>query len=430
MKKIILCFLIYLNTSNLLFAQWECPSQLGGSLKQINSSDFSYGIELTGGAGYLTNSVLFNQMSLLGLNYTSLKHTFYFEGGIKTWYQGDYDLRVKSSNNTLGLRELFYNNQSRFGSLTLGLQSIRSEDVYLVNERVLGINYKKDFARFGLNIFGGAVSKQFARNGTFCNMAYLYDILPYTNQPLIGQSLGQTNLAGVTFSYHSSAEGDEFSDDGLGEADTSPATFNVETLGWAIYSEFGSWLKTPSLLTGIYSDMEIGNGYHLKPEILLAATGNTSVIYCAKLEKAVTWANSHRTAFDVSYYGQTSFNSKDGHDGSKSGEEGKENEGEKAEDAKSINSFSNIFAGTVLRFDTPDMPFLLLSAKHTIPSLKTHLKVQYVSQANMNPNHELDIEVGKKFFGKLLINATYGYIKSPALISNPNLFRIEMRFTF
>jgi hypothetical protein len=382
---------------------------LGGNLKQIQDSDFSWGVELTGGAGYLTNSVILNQMSLLGLNYTSHPHSFYFEGGIKTWYQGDYDLRVKSSNNTLGLRELFYNYQSSSGSLTLGLQSIRSEDVYLVNERVLGINYKKDFNRWALNVFGGTVSKQFVRNGTFCNMAYLYDILPYTNQPLIGQSLGQTNLAAATFSYHPSADEDEFSDNGF-----------VETVGWAIYSEFGSWFKTPSVLTGVYSNMEIGNGYLFKPEVLFAATGTTSLIYCAQFDKAIPWNNTHRTTLEAAYYGQTSFHSRDGHSGDKGG----------ADDTKASHSFSNIFAGTVLRFDTPDMPFCLLSAKHTIPSLKTHLKVQFVSQVNTHPNHELDIEAGKKFFGQLLVNASYGYIKSPSLIRNPHLFRIEMRFNF
>jgi hypothetical protein len=141
-----------------------------------------------------------------------------------------------------------------------------------------------------------------------------------------------------------------------------------------------------------------------------------------KIDKTFTWDNFHRTAFGVSYYGLNSFNSNGRHSGNKEGEEDKEKE--------SGNSFSNIFAGTVLRFDTPDMPFYLLSAKHTIPRLKAHLKVQYVSQAKASPNHELDIEAGKKFFGKLLINATYGYVKSPALISNPNLFRIEIRFNF
>lgn len=430
MRIKIISFLFFSPMSITLFAQWECPSQLGGNLKQIGESDFSWGVELTGGAGYLTNSLIFNQMSLLGLNYTNKRHTVYFEGGVKTWHQGDYDLKIKSSNNIFGLREAFYQNNSSVGNLTLGLQSIRSEDVYLVNERVLGLNYKKDFNRIGLNVFGGTVSKQFARNGTFCNMAYLYDILPYINQPLLGESLGQTNLAGMTLGFRPSAKENEFSDDGLG-GEKSRSFFYVETVGLALYSEFGSWIKTPTVMGGVYSNIEIGNGYLLKPELLYSSGGNSALIYCARFEKSVMWQNPHRTVFSASFYGQTAFNSDNGHSGSKDGEESGEHSGSEIKNEnKSSNSFSNILAGTVLRFDTPDMPFYMLSVKHTIPKLKAHLKIQYVGQTKTGPDSEFDIEIGKKFFNKLLINASYGYVNSPELLSNPNLFRLEMRLNF
>jgi hypothetical protein len=158
---------------------------------------------------------------------------------------------------------------------------------------------------------------------------------------------------------------------------------------------------------GVYSNIEIGNGYWLKPELLYASGDNSALIYCAKFEKSVMWPNSHRTVFSASYYGQTDFN-----------------------ENKSSNSFSNILAGTVLRFDTPDLPFYMLSVKHTIPKLKAHLKIQYVGQTKTDPNSEFDIEIGKKFSNKLLINASYGYVNSPELLSNPNLFRLEMRLRF
>lgn len=412
MRKKIICLLFFIPMSITLFAQWECPSQLGGNLKQIGESDYSWGVELTGGAGYLTNSLILNQMSLFGLNYTNKQHTVYLEGGFKTWYQGDYDLKIKSGTISAGLREAFYQNNSSLGNLTLGLQSIRSEDVYLVNERVLGLNYKKDFNRIGLNVFGGTVSKHFARNGTFCNMAYLYDILPYMNQPLLGESLGQTNLAGMTLGFRPSEKDNEFSDDGLG-GEKSRSFLNVETVGLALYSEFGSWIKTPTVMGGVYSSIEIGNGYWLKPELLYSSGANSALIYCAKFEKSVMWQNSHRTVFSASYYGQTTFNSDNGDS-----------------ENKSSNSFSNVLAGTVLRFDSPDMPFYILSVKHTIPKLKAHLKIQYVGQTKTGSNSEFDIETGKKFFNKLLINASYGYVNSPELLSNPNLFRLEMRFNF
>ena len=419
MKKSLLVFL-FCTIARTLFAQWECPSLLGGNLRQWKESDFSWGIELTGGAGYIANSLILNQISLTGLNYTSDRHTVYFEGGIKTWYQGDFDLQIKSSDNTFGLRELFYGNQSAFGNLTLGLQSVRSKDVYLVNERVLGVNYQKDFKRFDLNVFGGTVGKSFARNGTFCNMAYLYDILPYINQPLIGEALGQTNLAGLTLGFHPSPTEDEFSE--------KTSFLRTETVGLALYSEFGNWIKSPVMIAGFYSDFRIGDGYGFKPEVLFAASGRPALIYCAKFDKSFAWGK-HRTSVDAAVYAQTTFDTANGRDSDK-GNEGKEGEVEKTNEVKAVNSFGNILAGTVLRFDTPDMPFFTVSVKHTIPAAKVHLKLQFVSRVKASPDYETDVEIGMKFFGKLLVNATYGHIYSPALVKKPNLFRMEMRFNF
>ncbi|MBK8806008.1 MAG: hypothetical protein IPO21_04905 [Bacteroidales bacterium] len=360
--------ILLLCLSSALFAQWECPSKLGGNLKQFKSSNFSYGVELTLGIGYLENSLIANEMGLLGLNYTNNNHTFYFEGGMKIATQFDFDLMVSSGNGKFGLREFFYQNLSNYGTLTLGLQSIRSKDVYLVNERVLGLNYKKDFNKWGLNIYGGTVDNNFARNGTFCSMAYLYDILPYTNQPLIGKSLGQTNLVGMTLEYHPANSSSEFSDDGLGGDIETSKPVKLETIGFTMYSEFGSWIENPGLITGLYSNIEFGNDYSFKPEVLISASSDPSLIYCAKFNKAFTWSNTQRTAFEIAYYGQTYLNSGstdkyviyDSITGTRT-----------IEVSKSANTFSNILAGTVLRFDTPDLPFGVVSVKHTIPSLKS-----------------------------------------------------------
>lgn len=424
MKSRIIILLLCL--SNTLFAQWECPSQLGGNLKQYKSSNLSYGVELTGGLGYLESSLIVNEMVLLGLNYTNNHHTFYLEGGVKIATQVDYDSMVLSGNGKFGLREFFYQNQSNYGTVILGLQSIRSRDVYLVNERVLGLNYKKDFNKWGFNIYGGTVDNNFSRNGTFCNMAYLYDILPYTNQPLIGKTLGQTNLAGMTLEYHPSNSSSEFSDDGLGGNTEESKPVNLETIGFTMYSEFGSWIDNPGLITGLYSNIEFGNGYWFKPEVLFSVSNDHSLIYCAKFNKAFTWSNTQRTAFEVAYFGQTWFNSE-------STDKYVINditEIRTIEVSKSVNTFSNILAGTVLRFDTPDLPFYVASVKHTIPSLKTHLKLQFTSQLKSSPANELDVELGKKFFNKLLVNATYGFINSPQLVKQPNLFRVELRYNF
>lgn len=410
MRKGVICILIILGTGKMLFGQWECPSQLGGSLKPLGNSKLLWGTEITAAAGYLTNNSIYNTMGLLGIDYTSNQHTFYFEGGFKYWYRNDYDLDVDYHNEHFGMRELYYQNQSKLGTLTLGLQSMRSDDNYLLNERVLGLNYKKSFSRFDLNLFVGTVSKDFSRNGTFCSVSYLYDILPYQNRTLIGNSLWQTNMAGFTIGYHpSAASGNSvISDDGLGLTDesTSHSFFHIETIGLAFYSEFGDWVPETNVLSGLYSNAEIGNDFWLKPELLYQeSSDNKAIIYCAKAEKAFTWVNTHRTSLEAAYFGFVAIN----------------------KNAQMVNLFSNIFAGSVLRLDSPDLPFYQIAVKYAIPNAKAHLKLQYASEAEYDPAHELDIELGKKFFGKLLINGTYGYIKSPLLTDDPNLFRVEIR---
>ncbi len=408
MKYLCLCILVFLSIS--LYGQWECPSQLGGSLKPLGDSKLMWGTEITSAAGYLTNNSIYNTMGLLGVDYTSGNHTFYGEGGFKYWNRSDYNLNINYHNSRFGLRELYYQNHSSLGDISLGLQSMRSDDNYILNERVVGVNYKKSTDRFNINIFGGSVTRDFARNGTFCNVAYLYDLLPYTNRTLLGTSLGQTNLAGFTLGYKPSTS-TLGNDDGLGttDANTSHPFVHIESIGMAFYSEFGSWITTPHILSGLYSNIEIGNDYWIKPEVLYQeAKNNRAIIYSSKLQKTFTWANSHRTAVEVSYYGLAAID----------------------KDATAANLFSNIFSGSVLRLDSPDLPFYQIATKHSIPSIKTHVKLQYTGQAKSNPMSELDVELGRKLFGKLLINGTYGYIKSPMLSKDPNLFRVELRFDF
>jgi hypothetical protein len=398
---------IFICLSGTVCAQWECPSQLAGSLKPVGNSNLLWATELTGAAGYLTNNSIYNTMGLLGLNYTSGKHTIYAEGGFKYWYRTDNDINISYHNAHFGLRELYYQNQSKLGNVSLGLQSMHLDDNYLLNERVLGINYRKSTDAFDFNLVGGTVTRDFSRNGTFCNVAYLYDILPYTNRTLVGTSLGQTNMAGFTLGYKPSSVS-SLSDDGLGlsSENTSSAFMHVESVGLAVYSEFGNWVNKPRLLSGVYANIEVGNDYWFKPEVLYQQdSGNRAIIYIAKAQKAFTLSNSHRAAFEVSYYGLAGID----------------------KDATAANLFSNVFAGNVLRFDSPDLPFVQFAGKYAIPSVKAHVKLNYTLQTSSNPSSECDVELGRKFFGKLLINGTYGYVKSPLLQSNPNLFRIEMR---
>lgn len=428
MKKIIHSFVMLLLANSILFAYWECPSQLGANLNQFRNSNFLWGVELTEATGYLADNAFYNGITLLGLNYSSNSHSLYFEGGIKSWYRYNHKLPAASTNTNIGIRELFYRNQSRIGLLTLGVQSMRSQDIYLLNERVLGLSYKKDFNKFSIDIFGGTVSNVFARNGIFCNTAYLYNILPHINQTTVGISLGETNMSGITLSYHPS----QTQNNPLENLEnTEPESFlKVETVGIILYSEFGSLVPNRNFITGIYSDIEFGNEYRFKPEILISQSEDRSLIYCAEAKKTITWGNQQRTTFETSYYGLSVLNSgrQEKYGESKNGESETSETGRNK--AKSTNLFSNTLAGTVLRFDSPEMPFLQIAARHTVPSLKAHLKLQYTCTIQSHSEQEIDFEIGKKFFGKLLVNATYGYINSPQLLNISNLVKLELRFNF
>lgn len=391
----------------MLSAQWSCPSHLGNSLKPIGKSNFSWGNEIALGTGYITQNYLFNSMILFGLDYSWNKNSIYFEGGFKNWIRKDFTLNLNFHNERFGLREFFFQNKSKIGNITFGLQSLHSNDSYLINERILGINYSKKTDKITFNTFIGTVTKDFARNGIFCDVNYLYDILPFQNRTQIGKSIGQTNFAGFTFEFNPvSNSNDEFSSF---SSDPESGKFKIENIGFTGYSEFGQLLSQPHYLTGIFIKTILGKSIFIKPELLYQpVSNNRALIYLVKIEQNYTWNNSHRTILDASYIGLYAIDN----------------------NARALSLFTNIFSGAVLRLDSPDLPFFYISLKHSMPSIKTHLKVHFTSQVNFSPQQEIDFELGKRFSNKLIVNGIYGYIKSPLVDKNNNLFRVELRYNY
>jgi hypothetical protein len=99
-------------------------------------------------------------------------------------------------------------------------------------------------------------------------------------------------------------------------------------------------------------------------------------------------------------------------------------------DAKVLNSFSNIFAGEVLRLDSKDMPLIQFAVKTSLRKYRTHIKLQYSSQMKSSPMNEFDIEVGKRFNSHFQINAIGAFVKSISLPDNALLARVECRISF
>jgi len=388
MKKGILIFALILLTLSDLSAQWECPSLLGASLKPLGKSKIYWGSEITAGAGYLYNNAIFNSMGLIGLDRSGKKWTFYAEGGYKYWDIYNIETKQNFSNFHLGLREMLFQYKSRHGKFTAGIQSARLDDYYLLNERILGLNYKYSIGSWSFNFTGGTVMKAFARNGTFCAVGYLYDIVPGREIALLGNKPGQTNLIATTIKF-------------------SPSKF-IDHVGLAVYYEFGSWVEKPVLTGGLFSSLGLPGDITFKPEILYqSAQDNKAIIYLFSLEKLIN-GEKLRTSINMRYTGFSAFD----------------------ENAKILNSFSNIFAGNVLRLDSGDLSFIQAGIKFSVRPVRTHLKIQYTAQTIKNAMQEFDLELGKKFMKHLQVNALGAVVNSPLLEKRAILGRIEFRFYF
>lgn len=429
------------------FAQWECPSRLGSQLKPIGSSDYSWANEITSTAGILGDYKIGNLMDYVGIDYTHENHTFYFEGGVKTWVRVD---STGQENQLIipGLRELFYRYQTDENTLTIGEQTAKSDDYYLLNERIVGLNYNYKNNGWNLNLIGGSVIKEFARNGTFCTLGYLYNVIPGRQRAILGRVPGQTNLTMLTLSFKpgernqnsgksdglSEFSSDEFRSGSTDKAAKSKPWFPVNSIGAVAYTEYGPWVFENLYIGGLYADFGISNWLTLKPEVLYQnAKDNNALIYSITAEKQIDWGTQMTKAF-ARYIGMKAFDS----------------------NAIALNSYSNVFAGEVIRLDALELPFFQAGLKHSFSKIKTSIKLQAALQTvdgSLTPMDlslgkegkrmsEYDVVIGKNFGKYFLVNATMGYLKYYYLAHNhitetdsyanyDSLFgKIEVRLTF
>ncbi len=398
-------------------AQWNCRSRLSSFLKPVGDSNLMWAAEVTASQGYLTNSHIANGMAFLGLDYTKNSSSFYVEGGLKYWYQKNMDTEIAFDNTRVGFRELFYKYSGSNSNLTLGIHSAGLGDYYLLNERVLGASYHFDNQKWKVDLTAGSVSNDFARNGTFCSTCYIYDIIQNRSVNHTASTIGKTNVAALTISLSPQklTDMDEFSNDGdefssMDDMD-SHSSISVKDIGLAFYTEFGDEVDQSLITTGLYTNIDLGADFSIKPELLYQeASDNQGIIYSVKLGKSFMWNNMHRTHVQLNYYDFSDLN----------------------DNASVLNRYSNILAGEVLRLDAVEMPLFLFSVKHNIPKAKTHFKVQYASSNQQSSMQEFDFQCGKIFFKHLQANAIMGYIKSDYIQDDDHavLGRLELRLNF
>lgn len=412
----ILLFTITISTP--LFSQWECRTQLSPHLKPLFKSDVYWASELTLGVGYLNNNALLNTMGFVGFDYSKKKSTIYAELGYKFWDRYDFNIDKNFYKGQFGIRELFYQYRGEKWRVTAGVQTASFDDFYLLNERMLGVNYKYNNNGWSLNFNGGSVIKGFARNGIFCSVGYLYDIIPGRDLPLLGNAPGQTNFAGATFMFNpskhkssKSAPADEFSSSEFDSftSDETPkkSSINLENIGLVTYSEFGGWVDNPLFASGLFLNLNLPLKIVLKPELLYQLSkGNNGLIYTIALEKGMTLSKS-KASLGAKFLGMYAIDPL----------------------AKPMNSFSNMFLGDVLRLDARDIPMFQVNGKISFPSIRFHIKLQH-SASIAGKMRETDIEFGKRFGKNIQLIAIGGYVSSDSHNINTSLGRIEFRFSF
>ncbi len=340
MKKQFWIVLILIIGSVNVSAQWECRSKLAAHLSPIAGSDLLWAAEFTLGGGVLSHNNIYNYLGLVALDYSFDNSTFYIEGGGKYWQNRQENPDVIFKKGRPGLREAYFKNRSKFGDITIGLQSITLNDDYLLNERILGLNYKLNSGKWMINLTGGTVSQDFSRQGTFCGTCFLYDIIPGRQRNLISHELGRSNFTVISFSYSPRLEvdeeyeeladdefadvsdefsdaGDEFEDvsdvfsdasDEFGEFDETVAKSTpfakIEETGAVLYTEFGSIYNNLPILGGLFFDLSFFEDWHIKPELLYQAQNeNNGIIFNFSLRRDIIWENTHKTGFVLEYTG-------------------------------------------------------------------------------------------------------------------------------
>lgn len=397
-------------------AQWTCRSKLGANLKPLKK-DFPllWASEVTWGEGMMNDRHIRNAMFFVGADYTiKKKHKFYLEGGIKSWYNSlgsPEDLKQPFFKTKPGLREAFYRHKQKNMNFILGLHSMKLDDYFLVNERGIGISYRHNIDNYKLNVGIATVGKDFSRFGSFCSVHYLYNLIRDRDLAYLGNEPFQTNFGAfiLTWTPPKKSSGSEFeSDDEFGEFDEEPKKEILKEAGVIYYQEFGEWIEDIPVYYGAFGKLEL-LGMELRLEALNhTKVDNDAVIYHAKLSRMLTWDSGSRTIFAAGYFGKYDID----------------------ENAKVFPSYSNLFAGEVLRMDVVDMPLIQVSAKHNFPKYKIHFKGQMVTQFEGEDFREYNFAFGKTFKKHFKLTFMFSRIEANPLNEIFYMGRGELRITF
>lgn len=435
MQKISILVCLFCSVS--VMAQWSCPSKLNAHLKPLwNDSPLSWSMELESGGGILGDRFINNEMGFAALELYFKNFTVYAEGGAKYWSLWENDLQLDKFR--LGMRELYVNPSFGKNDIKIGLQSLQFQDMFVFNERAMAVSFNRKANGLQIEAALGTVSKQFARNGSFCSKCFQYDIVKDRTQTHLAGNPFEEKFAALVFTVDPNvlkstkklktttnefasfdefkandefSSSNEFSNDEFGaiEAkDEKTPLVKYGKYGFLAYSEFGEFYPDAGLWTGFFSTVILPGDISFKGEYLYQYFGsNQGVISINTVEKTFAGKLGF-TDLNASFYGFWGFDKQ----------------------ASANLAYTNLFLGEVLRMDAVDMPLLSVYAKHRFKGKGMSVKVQYATNFHTNQLSEYNLQFNKNVGEHFHFIATAGYVKASQLSDNPFLGRAEIRFTF
>jgi hypothetical protein len=379
-------------------------------------------------------------MVFFGLHYRSAlssPHQFYFEGGYKNWYKSDDGPGLGGTGDTWGdfpqpakdhwgLREAYYDFGGSKTELTSGLHTASLDEGLLLDERAIGVSLKRDLGSYRLELATGSVMTQFARMKDFCATRHVYRIVRGGRVNFIGDSFGETNFVGGTFSWSPSQktveddpfapgedeEADEFAafDEDEFESFESSDRRLVQRVGGIFFEEFGSLYLTNRAFYGGIVELGLPGGMELQLEVIHQHVSEDRVVgYLVRGQGDVVWRSGAMTNIWAGYIGSAEI------------------------DPNAIFSpnFSNLFLGEVMRLDVVHLPLVFARVKHHLTWRgKPTVGLLAVKRMSADNAGEYDFDMEVHLSGGFRLYGLVGFVRSDALPATTVVGRAQFRYAF
>ena len=423
MKKTLTIFFALFLVGKVL-AQWSCPSKIGGSLKPLwSDSPIRWATEVETAGGILGERALFNGMWFGALEADLTFLNLYAEGGVKYWSLWENDAQFEKFRP--GMRELYVEPAFKNLDVRIGLQSLQFDDAFIFNERAMAVSLDKNWQGFTFEGALGTVSKQFARNGSFCSNCFMYDIVQNRPKGYLGSKPFDEKFAALVVTFRpegykksknkpvqSAVSADEFSEfdafEPIAGGDEKKALVSMDAAGLILYSEFGQHYANPLFVAGFYETINLPLNLKFKGEYLYQHFGSTQGIVAVNSIDGSYKSNLGFTDINGSYYYFYKL----------------------SDQAAPMLSYTNLFLGEVLRLDAVEMPLASVYVKHRFKNKGMSLKLQYATETKRDAMREVDLQLNKNFGHLLHVIVTGGWMHGGEINDNTMLGRVELRFTF